>query len=48
MNDTIYHRYNDNIYLNLLLFYKNDNLDNILLKEKLIGNIDKEGNIYIK
>ena len=47
INDTIYHRYNDNIYLNLLVILQNDNLDNILLKEKLIGNIDKEGNIYI-
>tara|TARA_B100000575_G_C23128590_1_gene654251 strand:- start:1313 stop:1819 length:507 start_codon:yes stop_codon:yes gene_type:complete len=42
INDNIYYRYNDNIYLNLLV-----NLDNILLKDKLIGNIDKDGNIYI-
>lgn len=47
INDKIYHRYNDNIYLNLLVNLQNDNSDNILLKEKLIGNIDKEGNIYI-
>ena len=46
INNTIYHRYNDNIYLDLLNI-SNNNLDNILLKEKLIGNIDKEGNINI-
>ena len=35
------------IYIKFIGYFKNDNLDNILLKEKLIGNIDKEGNIYI-
>ena len=47
INDKIYHRYNDNIYLNLLVNLQDNNLDNILLKKKLIGNIDKEGHIYI-
>ncbi len=47
INDKIYHRYNDNIYLNLLVNLQDNNLDNILLKKKLIGNIDKEGYIYI-
>ena len=47
INDKIYHRYNDNIYLNLLANLQDNNLDNILLKKKLIGNIDKEGHIYI-
>lgn len=46
INNTIYHIYNNNIYLDLLNI-SNNNLDNILLKEKLIGSIDKEGNIYI-
>lgn len=46
INNTIYHRYNNNIYLDLLNISKN-NLDNILLKEKLIGSIDEEGNINI-
>ena len=46
INDTIYHRYNNNIYLDLLNI-SNNNLDNVLLKEKLIGNIDEEGNINI-
>lgn len=46
INNTIYHRYNNNIYLDLLNI-SNNNLDNILLKEKLIGSIDEEGNINI-
>ena len=46
LNNTIYHRYNNNIYLDLLNI-SNNNLDNILLKEKLIGSIDEEGNINI-
>ena len=46
INNTIYHRYNNNIYLDLLNI-SNNNLYNILLKEKLIGSIDEEGNINI-
>ena len=47
INNIIYHKYNNSIYLNLLVNIKDNNINNTLLKKKFIGNIDNNGNIYI-